>query len=113
MSQHVFRTTLDDGRSVEVLSGWDRPLQGFFLVIEWLNAPKDTEEPYLFSNLNMEESHPKAYDYFRKVLAEFGIIVPQQMIEEILRDGEENKGNKRVIHDVRDGNYVRVLQYEE
>lgn len=32
MTQHVFISSMKDGRKVEVMAGWDRPLQGFFLL---------------------------------------------------------------------------------
>jgi len=112
MSQHVFETMLN-GEKIEVFAGWDRPLHGFFLVIERLDLEDRNTGSYLFSNLCMKEPHPKTFDYFRNVLDEFGIRVPQAMIDEILRDGAENKGNKRVVHDVRDGEYFRKVLYEE
>ena len=112
MSQHVYKTMLN-GQNIEILAGWDRPLHGFFLVIENIDHSDKTDEPYLFSNLDMTESHPKSFDYFRNVLEQFGIRVPQEMIDEIIRDGAVNKGNKRVIHEVRDEKYSRKVLYEE
>lgn len=112
MSQHVFKTTLK-GQKIEVLAGWDRPLQGFFLVIERIGHGDRDDEPYLFSNLDMTESHPKSFDRFRNVLDEFGITVPMEMTDEIILDGTANKGNKRVLHEVRDGKYFRNVLYEE
>ena len=112
MSQHVFKTMLN-GQKIEILAGWDRPLHGYFLVIEKIGLRDRTAGPYLFSNLDMEESHPKSFDYFRNVLDEFGIMVPLEMIDEIIRDGSANKGNKRVVHEVKDGEYSRKVLYEE
>lgn len=112
MSQHVFRTTLN-GQKIEVLAGWDRPLRGYFLVIGLIGHKDMIDEPYLFSNLDIPESHPKSFDYFREVLEEIGICVPQEMIEEIIRDGAVNKGNKRVRHEITDGNYSRNVLFEE
>lgn len=112
MSQHIFKAVLN-GEKIEVLAGWDRPLQGFFLVIERIGPADRPIGPYLFSNLDMGEPHPKSFDYFRNVLDEFGIRVPQEMVDEIVRDGAVNKGNKRVIHEVRDGEHYRKVLYEE
>jgi hypothetical protein len=112
MSQHVFNAMLN-GEKIEVLAGWDRPLQGFFLVIQRIDPGDRPIGPYLFSNLDMGEPHPKSFDHFRNVLDEFGIRVPQEMVDEIIRDGAVNKGNKRVIHDVRDGEHYRKVLYEE
>lgn len=33
MSQHHFHT-IHNGQETHILMGWDRPMQGFFLVIE-------------------------------------------------------------------------------
>ncbi len=112
MSQHVFKTILND-QEIAVLAGWDRPLQGFFLVIERIDHGDRDDDPYLFSNLDIRESHPKSFECFRNVLDEFGIAVPEEMIDEILRDGAVNMGNKRVLHEVRDGKYFRDVLYEE
>lgn len=112
MSQHIFETMLN-GEKIEVFAGWDRPLRGFFLVIERLDLEGRSTGSYLFNNLCMREPHPKTFDYFRNVLDELGIEVPQAMIDEILLDRAENKGNKRVIHGVRHGEYFRKVLYEE
>lgn len=54
MSQHHFYTT-HEGVGAHVYMGWDKPLQGFFLVIEKDN---DEDEPF-WSNLNnCIEPHP-------------------------------------------------------
>jgi hypothetical protein len=112
MSQHVFRTVLN-GEKIEVFAGWDRPMSGFFLVIERIGYKDSNAEPYLFSNLHMKEPHPKTFGYFKNVLEELGIKVPHEMLDEIIRDGTEDKGNKHVIHEIRDGEYVRKVLYEE
>ena len=100
MSQHVFKTKYKN-RPVMVLAGWDRPLQGFFLVVSRVNA-KGREEGCVFSNLECQESHPKSFDPFRAKLQNLGIEIP---------DGRENCGNKRVIHEVKEGVYSRDQKY--
>ena len=42
MSQHHF-TVIHNGEETEILMGWDKLLQGFFLVIEKLS---DEDEPF-------------------------------------------------------------------
>jgi len=49
MSQHFFKC-LHQGKPVCVLMGWDRPLSGFFLVVE-ADIPT-LDDDYVYSNLN-------------------------------------------------------------
>lgn len=107
MSQHLFETTMQ-GKPITILMGWDRPLQGFFMVIDYNHI--DLDEP-LWSNLNQTESHPKTLDQFIQVLNDFKFdsSVPQQMFDAVLQDQRENCGNKEVIHSMLDGVYGHVL----
>ncbi|MBI3803581.1 MAG: hypothetical protein HY282_07435 [Nitrospirae bacterium] len=92
---------------IDIYFGWDRPLQGFFMFIENPEC-KDEEERFLYSNLNEEESHPKSIQGFLDVLESFQISLPAAMIDEVLRDGRENYGNKFVEHQIINGQYQRV-----
>ena len=115
MSQHFFRTACPKGE-VEVVTGWDRPLKGFFLRVEVVQPESEEPQddvPPIFDNLSLKVSHPKTFDYFQSALNKLGINLPEEMKQEILRDGSENKGNKVVEHKVEDGKYVRELHYEE
>ncbi len=87
-----------------VQMGWDRPLQGFFLVIE---KESDLDEPF-WSNLNQKVSHPKILDPFIKVLKELKIEVPSQMLDELLLDKVNNMGNKVIVYGMTiNGGYTR------
>lgn len=100
MSQHYFNTQ-HQGRPIRVLLGWDRPLQGFFMVIERMDA-KDDESDYLYSNLTDEDlpvSQPQEIAPYLQRLEEFGIVIPQKMLPEVLSDREQNVGNKVVHHE--------------
>ncbi|YCO02387.1 hypothetical protein ACB087_10430 (plasmid) [Vibrio sp. VNB-15] len=81
MSQHTFTVS-----SHHVLSGWDRPLQGYFLVIEH-------EDP-IYSNLYEAQPHPDTFDVFLVVLARFGFPVPDGLIEALEQDKRNNVGNQ-------------------
>lgn len=105
MSQHYFKTTYQ-GEPVTILMGWDRPLQGFFMVIEKPQR-KDDDERYLYSNLNEEDSHPKSLKPFLDVLRVFQIVLPGEMIHEVLEDKMINCGNKTVEHQAEGGEYKR------
>lgn len=74
MSQHRF-----SGGKYSVLCGWDKPLQGFFLVIK-----EDDEVQY--SNLYEAESHPKSFDVFLIVLARFGIDISDKLLDQLYQD---------------------------
>ncbi|PMM26314.1 hypothetical protein BCT58_08190 [Vibrio lentus] len=67
-----------------MLCGWDRPLQGFFLVIE-----KSDELQY--SNLFENDPHPKSFDVFLIVLARFGIPMPQRILTALYENKVANK----------------------
>lgn len=100
MSQHYFETTLHDQPAV-VLMGWDRPLQGYFLVIMQEGA---NEEDMLYSNLCDPallrfNGLPPTLDYFKAKLSEFGLKVPQRMIDEIGTDELLNEGNRNLWYD--------------
>ncbi|AUR52060.1 hypothetical protein [Aquella oligotrophica] len=103
MSQHHFYTT-HQSQKTHVLMGWDRPLQGYFMVIE---KGEMQDEPY-WSNLSQEESHPKTLLPFIVVLEQLNIKIPQRMIIEIMEDGANNAGNKEVIHVLNDFGYMRI-----
>lgn len=92
MTQHTFVSTTKDGREVEVMAGWDRPLQGFFMVIEDTN--EDSDEGYIFSNFSVTPCHPKTFDVFETVLREQGIAFPNGLLDELNVDKELNLGNK-------------------
>ncbi|MBY0379413.1 MAG: hypothetical protein K2P99_03315 [Burkholderiales bacterium] len=103
MSQHHF-FTLHNNKKTHVLIGWDRPLQGFFLVIE---KDGDQDEPF-WSNLNLQESHPKSLQPFILVLSKLGFTIPDILIEEVMQDGCRNIGNKVVVHSNKHENYLRI-----
>ncbi len=63
MSRHEYRTEYR-GRPVCVVAGWDRPLQGCYMFIEYLD-PATGSMPY--SNLDDEDSHPASFEKFLKI----------------------------------------------
>ncbi len=93
MSQHTFNTSYK-GQPVKILMGWDRPLQGFFLVIQKVNA----KSSLIYSNLDDENLEPDGLSrdlgYFQNKLKQLGIFVPEQMWDEIKSDKLDNVGNR-------------------
>ncbi|PCD85645.1 hypothetical protein [Vibrio mediterranei] len=83
MSQHTF-----EYGQYSILCGWDRPLQGYFLVIE----DKD-QNASIDSNLDEPTPHPKIFDPFETVLRRFGIILPDNILIALYMDKVKNIGN--------------------
>jgi hypothetical protein len=110
MSQHTFNA-VSNGVQVEVLTGWDRPLGGFFLVVmkvmvyddddELMSSNEDISEEdinddFLFTNLNMpddQSSHPTTYDDFSAQLSKMGILLPAGLHAALQADKENDAGN--------------------
>lgn len=107
MSQHVFTTT-HEGSAIEVLMGWDRPGQGFFMVVEKIDIDEKDDadlddDAYIYTNLYDPElienggvSHN--LDHFVKKLEELEIVVPEAILANVQADGEDNVGNKYVSY---------------
>lgn len=56
MSQHILNTIMGaTAAPVTVMMGWDRPLQGFFCVVEGIEDGEDEDDGYIYSNLLDEE----------------------------------------------------------
>lgn len=106
MSRHCFRTALQ-GRPISVDMGWDRPLRGFFMVVQRDDANIE-EETFLYDNLAMADSHPFTLDQFLEELTRLNIAIPNEMIDEVRRDGVENAGNKCVEHRKDGSGYMRI-----
>jgi hypothetical protein len=119
MSQHIF-ITRQDHTPVQVLMGWDRPLQGFFLVIDRLQIGPlahndydegdhgdcdEGEDEQIYSNLSDPDLHifnglPPTLTYFRQMLKQLRIDVPEPMLTQILLDQVNNTGNAYMDHSV-------------
>jgi len=93
MSRHIYKTT-HDSRPVEVVAGWDRPLQGFFMTVLYTDETEDYE--YAYNNLEFTVPHPKTFGPFALQLDKLGITLPPKMEASILKDGQFNAGNKIV-----------------
>ncbi len=120
MSQHHYACTWQ-GRPISIMMGWDRPLQGFFMVIEFDDAggqDEENEEAWLlYSNLNDPVLAPtsgmaSSCEYFQEKLSALGVRVPAQMIEAVDQDGKTNAGNREAWYD-RGGRVVATAHYEE
>jgi len=81
MSQHKFFGKTDTDK-VMVICGWDVPLSGYFMMITQM----DQDESYLFSNLSLPVPHPPTFDPFIAVLREYGIDMPEGLLEALEAD---------------------------
>ena len=90
MSQHIYQTAAP----VLVTLGYDRPLDYVFCTIM---TPSGA---VLYSNLDDEDAGTscKNVEYFRDVLEELGLSVPETMFAEVKRDQTNRAGNRVVSH---------------
>lgn len=84
MSQHTFQHG-----HYSILCGFDRPLQGFFLVID----DDQNSDDVAYSNLYEKVSHPDTFAPFIEVLNRFSIPIPDGLLIELEKDQEANRGN--------------------
>ena len=104
MSQHYYKTQ-HQGRDVVVLMGWDRPLQGYFMVIEYSDEAGVMDDEYLYDNLNDPALScymglPPTADHFLGKLTSLGLSLPEQMVAGVLDDMKLNAGNAVTWHGV-------------
>lgn len=106
MSRHFYKTEYQ-GKPVTVTMGYDRPLAGFFMVIE---DDDELDDEYIFSNLNEEIPHPKSLKRYRIKLEQLGICAPEEMLLEVEADGAARMGNKDVYHSIVNGTHHRAVR---
>ena len=86
MSQHIYQRG-----DVTVRLGYDRPLDFVFCTIQ-------KADEVVYSNLSDPIAGTMCEDvgYYRDVLAQHGITVPEEMFENVEQDQTERIGNKVV-----------------
>jgi len=107
MSQHIYKTAYH-GQPIEILLGYDKPMDGYFMVIEFTDPAID-DDFYLYSNLFEDEPFVPTLDRYLAVLSNLGITLPQPIIEEVLEDGRNKAGSKCVLHSIGNKEYVREV----
>jgi hypothetical protein len=104
MSQHYWDTTLGY-KPVTVTIGWDRPLQGFFLVVQAYASNEDDEGDILYSYLEdpkLIEKYPKSHgvspeiSYFVEKLESMHIRLPADIVAGVQLDRKNSVGNRHV-----------------
>ena len=97
MSQHTFETRHHSNRPILIRAGWDRPLRGFFMTVEYTDDGKsDGETEFAYNNLDQAYPHPTTFEPFQMALDRVGLRVPAKMVREIRGDMIDNTGNKVV-----------------
>jgi len=94
MSQINYSTELPDGRAVDVMAGWDRPCNHFFLsVFDMSTEEARDEEKMVYATIF--DSHPMDEDSTLRLqakLAELGLRSPEGFWEKVeLREGPTMK----------------------
>jgi hypothetical protein len=90
-----------NGQTVVVQLGWDRPLSGFYCVVD---AVGNQGDDYVYSNLadhELLDTHGMSPDlaYCEGVLQRLGISVPAAMLQAARDDAANNVGNRVVWYD--------------
>ena len=120
MSEHStlskFTTVKGVEHEVDVLMGWDRPLQRHFLTVvildpdtelsledlpESLQETSNVDEGIVYSNL-CDKASVMDLVYFQNKLSELGVRVPESMITGCKVDQERNAGNEETFHEFPD-----------
>jgi hypothetical protein len=94
VSQHIFETTDAQGNDVTVTMGYDRPLDFVFCTV------MTQEDDVIYSNLDDDDAgtHQQDVGYYRSVLDELGLNVPEPVFQEVAADQLGRVGNRVVIH---------------
>lgn len=94
MSRHIVTTTYQN-RPIEVVAGWDRPLQYYFLTIQFLDIPEENDDQpgFLYSNL---DDSPQDLPYYQAITTHYQIALPATFWSSIEEDGRLNRGNRIV-----------------
>ncbi len=94
MSQHTFITSNSRGQELTVLMGYDRRLNYVFCVVTGQN------DDLVYSNLDDDNAgiHQQDVEYYRPVLENLGLTVPESMFREVKSDQLRCMGNRDVTH---------------
>jgi hypothetical protein len=94
MSQHILETRNALGEHVTVAMGYDRQLDYVFCTVTAGNGE------LVYSNLSDDDAgtRQQEIDYYRFLLEDFGIEVPESMYQEVESDQLHRVGNRFVVH---------------
>lgn len=107
MSQHSLKFYHEPTACVvRVQLGWDKPLQGFYMVAlkEDQEDLADDDEGVVYSNL-YDVGHPSCQSHFRDIAKSLGFPVPEAMWRGAYSDSQYNVSNQHAFYDL-SGNLV-------
>jgi hypothetical protein len=95
MSQHTFTSPAESnntGKPLQILCGWDRPLQYQHLTIE-TKCANPVDELIVYCNLQ-EPGGGLELEQVAERLESFGITPPEGLLAELDQDERQDMGNK-------------------
>lgn len=95
MSQHLATATLD-GHPVEIVAGFDRRLGDYFLQVI------DERNDMLYTSLQEPLLDWTDIATLRVKVADLGLLLPTQLLDEVEADGLRRAGN-RIVHHTANG----------
>jgi hypothetical protein len=101
MSQHLATATLD-GHPVEIVAGFDRRLGDYFLQVI------DERNDMLYTSLQEPLLDWTDIATLRTKVAELGLRLPAQLVDEVEGDGRRRAGN-RIVRHLADGPPVTLM----
>lgn len=102
MSQHFLKFYHGpSGGDVRVQLGWDRPLQGFYMVALKNDHENlaDDDDGIVYSNL-LDIGHPHTQEHFRRVAKDLGFPIPDEMWRAAYMDSQHNASNRQSFYDL-------------
>lgn len=99
MSQHFVKFFHTQSSClVRVQLGWDRPLQGFYMVVDKeREGIDDGDESIVYSNLD-DVGHPSDLAHFKVIASQLSLQVPDVMWRAAYLDSQHNAVNKQVFY---------------
>ncbi len=91
MSRRTLKTVDGEGRPVQGVLGWDRIFGGYHLSVQ-LEDGSDDPSP-VYDHLKTAEPFPSSLDQYEVALTEMGIVLPDEMLDDLLDDCRRNAGN--------------------
>ena len=94
MSQHIYKAVNSVGQPLTILLGYDRPLDFVFCTVIAAN------DEVLYCNLDDPNAGTDQQDvnYYRPLLRELGVTVPDSVYREVMSDQRLRVGNRLVVH---------------
>jgi hypothetical protein len=96
MSRHLAKSTLD-GRPVDVIAGFDRRLQKFFLDV--VDDATQEDEHLVYASLHEPWLDWTDVQTLAVRMQQLGIQVPETLLPEPSADAASNAGNRIVRHE--------------